>query len=361
MGIIKLLASTWLCVALAPVAQASYPEVSADGSAVFFYQGTGQEKSVRIVGEFKLESFYSTNWDKAGLPMLPLAGSGIYTSTLHVDPAARLEYQFIVDGQRITDPLNPRKVFNGVVGGEASEWVMPGYRLPPPNTGTPPFSKGRLQPVVEEWAFTAIQVYLPAGYDSARSYPVLYTADGNAWRTYMDLPATLDRLIATHAIEPVIAVMVDPTEDRRNWYLFNRDYLEYLEKVVRFIDSKFATRPDPHQRLHLGTSAAGRASLFVGFERPDLFLNVAMLSPSLTGSVSYFEPYFSGRKRPDPGLKAWISAGAYEGSLLEDAKVLQGYLRAQGLRVGSATTQEGHSLQAWRYGVGKALEFFLSP
>ena len=346
-------------IAIKQKAGGEFPIMAADGSVIFLYQGTGKEKTVRLTGEFKTESFYSSNWDKDGVALAPLAeNSDVFFVKMRIEPTARLEYQFIVDGERKLDPLNPRKTFNGVVASEVSELVMPKYPLPDDGDNSEKISKGTIQPLTADWVLAPISVYLPAGYSSARSYSVVYTADGSAWLKYMALAATLDRLIDKKMIEPVIVVMIDPTEDRRNWYLFNSEYLKYLDKIVRFVDGHYSTKADPKHRLHLGTSAGGRAALYAGFERPDLFLNLALLSPSLTGSVSYFAPYFSGKKRLKRGLKVWISAGSYEGSLSQDAKTMEKYFKANGVKVRGNYTHEGHSLQAWRYQAPLALRYF---
>jgi hypothetical protein len=87
-----------------------------------------------------------------------------------------------------------------------------------------------------------VTIYLPPGYDAARDYSTLYTADGSAWVDYIGLPTILDNLIAAGAIEPVVAVLIDAAADRSAWYHFNADYLEYLKRVVTYVDDHYATR-----------------------------------------------------------------------------------------------------------------------
>ncbi len=156
----------------------------------------------------------------------------------------------------------------------------------------------------------------------------------------------------------MIAVMVDAPKDRSAWYLFNPDYLTYLEKVVEHVDSHYSTRARAEERLHAGTSAGGRATLYAGFESSKLFKNLAMLSPSLTGPPHYLEPYFSGRRRPDPRLKIWLSAGTYEGSIYKDTQVMERYFKELSLEVETLYTHEGHSLGTWRNAVPAMLKYF---
>ncbi|PYR48443.1 MAG: hypothetical protein DMF89_15695 [Acidobacteria bacterium] len=64
-------------------------------------------------------------------------------------------------------------------------------------------------------------------------------------------------MIAARIIEPVIAVVIDAPADRSAWYQYNHDYLDYLERVVKYIDGHYATQATPDARLHAGTSAGG--------------------------------------------------------------------------------------------------------
>lgn len=273
-----------------------FPITEPGGNVVFFYSGNGGERDVRVVGDFRPTSFFTVYWDTAGDAMTRV-GSVFYKRRTF-EPDARIDYALVVDGKRITDPLNPRTIFSGPGGGEVSELVMPAHRLPAEITERPGVARGTLQVVREPWATPKVTVYLPPGYDPSKRYPTLYTADGSAWVEHVRLTIILDNLIADGAIEPVIAVMIDPAPDRSSWYSYNPDYLAYLRRVVEHVDRHYATRPAAGQRLHAGSSAGGRATAYAGLEMPDLFGNIAMLSPSFTGPVYFWEPYFSGRKRP---------------------------------------------------------------
>jgi pimeloyl-ACP methyl ester carboxylesterase len=300
-------------------ARGGFPIRQADGNVVFLYFASGEERDVRLTGDFRAISFTDVYWDKIGEPMSHV-GSVFYSR--HVfEPDARLDYKFVVDGKDIRDPLNLRTLISGTGGGEVSELVMSRHQTSVLEEAQVGFLHGTLHPLEEAWALPRVTVYLPPGYDRSRSYPTIYTADGTAWLDLIRFPEILDRLIAKRAIEPVIAVMIDAAADRSSWYSYNPDYLTYLRRVVDHVDNLYSTRRQPEARLHAGTSAGGRATMYVGLELPGLFKNVSMLSPALTGPLYYFEPYFSSRKRPDPNLRIWMSAGTYEGSIYRDAPI----------------------------------------
>ncbi len=328
--------------------QGGFPIIETGGNVVFFYVGTGKEQDVRLTGEFRTLHFHSIYWDKEGEAMRAIAPKGgVFFKRLKFETDARLEYKFIIDGEPGRDPLNPRTAINGA-GGEVSQLVMPGYIQPADVFPKPGIAGGRIIDLDEEWATPAVKIYLPAGYDSSKTYPVIYTADGSAWIKFMALPVILDNLIAARDIEPVMAVMIDSAKDRRSWYFYNPKYLDYLEKVVKYVDKRFATRADAGSRLHIGASSGGRAAFYVGLERPGLFLNLGLFSPSLTGSPYYYEPYFSGRKRPHPALRIWLSAGSYEEYIYKDTKVMEKYFKSVGPDTTAVYTREGHSFIAWR-------------
>ena len=167
-------------------------------------------------------------------------------------------------------------------------------------------------------------------------------------------------MIAARIIEPVIAVVIDAPADRSAWYQYNHDYLDYLERVVKYIDGHYATQATPDARLHAGTSAGGRASAYVGFELPEVFRNIAMLSPSLslTSRPQYFEPYLSGRVRPHDQLRIWMSAGTYEAYIHQDVQDMQAYCERIGLPTRTLCVHRGHSFGAWREAAIEAVKYF---
>jgi enterochelin esterase-like enzyme len=333
-----------------------FPIVDRNGNAVFFYLGNGKEQDVRVVGDFHPSSFFNIYWDSIGEPMTR-EGSVFYKRN-KFEPDARIDYKFIIDGQSTIDPLNPHTLFSGAGGGEVSELIMPGFILSTETLERPGIPKGTLHIVQEPWATPKVTIYLPPGYDPSKDYPTLYTADGSAWVEIIKLPTILDNLIADRAIEPIIAVMIDAAKDRRAWYYFNPEYLAYLRRVVSHVDSHYSTRARVEERVHVGSSAGGRITLYTGLELPGLFRNLGMLSPSFDGPAYYYEPYFSGRKRPDPNLRVWLSAGTYEGSIHRDAQTMEVYFKKVGAKMKFVYVHQGHSFGAWRNLTPDMLKYF---
>lgn len=338
-------------------------EAGGDGDGAhevtFVYAGAGGEEEVRLVGDFRQASHYNLAWDRDGVALVRAAPQGgVFYARLSFEADARVDYAFVVDGEQTPDPLNPRTLFSGSGGGEVSELVMPAYRPAPEAQPRPGLPRGTLQVVDEPWAQPKVTVYLPPGYDQQRRYPTVYTADGSAWIEHLRLPTILDNLIAGGAIEPLIAVMVDAAPDRGAWYYYNPAFPAYLDRVVAHVDARYATDARPGRRLHAGTSAGARASLYAALERPGLFAKAGLLSPSLYGPLSYWQPLFSGRRPPPPGLALWLSAGTYEGVIVDDVERLATHFAGLGHPVHTVTTHEGHSFGTWRNLVGEMLRHF---
>jgi enterochelin esterase-like enzyme len=341
------------------------PMIASDGTVVFVYVATSDVHDVRVIGDFRLQSFSQIAWDTAGEPMHPMVpGSAVWFVRMRFATDARLDYQIVVDGVAGPDPLDPRSIESGAAAanpanaGHASELLMPAFRETLLRSDVP---HGTLHVVAEPWARPEITIYLPPNYDPQHRYPVLYTADGHAWQTNLALPSTLDALIASKAIEPIIAVMIQPEGNRSDWYQWNPRYLAYLDRTIAYVDGRYSTRAEPAGRLHAGTSAGARASLFVGLEDSAMFSNIAMLSPALTSPAHLLGPYLEGTNAIPSELRVWMSSGRYEGAICEDTHFIAPWLHERVAATHVEYTREAHSLGAWKHEAVPMLEYFFAP
>jgi enterochelin esterase-like enzyme len=192
-----------------------------------------------------------------------------------------------------------------------------------------------------------VSVYLPPGYDQQgvkpSRYPVLYANDGQDMPA-VGLQATLGRLYAEHAIQPVIVVAIDMLADRASGYgLSDRKakrsvvgdsrigpigrrayaYSDWLAtQLVAYIDAHYRTQASPHGRTILGWSLGGLNAFNLGWQYPDVFGRVAAFSPSfwLAADRSNAQAIESSRlaqamvneakRRKD--LRFWFSVGGRE-------------------------------------------------
>jgi Enterochelin esterase and related enzymes len=130
-----------------------------------------------------------------------------------------------------------------------------------------------------------MNVYLPAGYNPKKRYPVLYLIHGSdgdekAWID-IGIDKAADRLIADGKIKPLLIVM--PAVN--NSYGLNDSqgmYEDYLVKdVVAYIDANYSTIKDRSGRSIGGLSMGGFISLHTAFLHQDLFSKVGGHSPEI--------------------------------------------------------------------------------
>ncbi len=121
-------------------------------------------------------------------------------------------------------------------------------------------------------------VYLPSGYESStRSYPVVYALHGaGGYENYFldnGFQATLDRLIETKQIPPLIVIMPDGERSR---YINNYDntvrYEDFFfDEFIPEIESKFRVISSKQSRAVAGTSMGGYGSFVYALKHPDMF------------------------------------------------------------------------------------------
>jgi enterochelin esterase-like enzyme len=204
--------------------------------------------------------------------------------------------------------------------------------------------------------------YLPAGYaDTTSHYPVLYLLTGNDQQNtaflQIGLQAELDRLIARHAIPPLIAVMIQGGPGSNNWR--NRGalrYESYILEVQELIDRTLPTVAVRDARAIVGDSMGGYGAM-----------NVALANPYRFGVVESWLSFFNGlgddlrADRPifsRLGLHAFIYGGEEDhiANPDEDAPFAAA-LRASGADAKSAIYPGEHNLETLQAHLASMLTF----
>lgn len=186
-----------------------------------------------------------------------------------------------------------------------------------------------------------IRVLLPAGYDEAvnrkRRYPVLYLNDG---QNLFDLSTsvfnpmewqvdeTVDRLIASREIEPLIVVGIDNAgrSNRANEYLpFPDIYLQppiespegpkypafLTTEVMPLVDARYRTRTGAANTALGGSSYGALISLYTVLQIPGTFGRLLLESPSLyVNNARLIQESTSFKKWP---RRVYIGVGTNEG------------------------------------------------
>jgi enterochelin esterase-like enzyme len=138
-------------------------------------------------------------------------------------------------------------------------------------------------------------VYLPAGYEaSAVRYPVLYLLHGrgDSMSAWVRMKGTLDELIATGAIPPVIAVMPDAPWSNRASYYVDSAYTKpptpgrpvetaFIDDLIPHVDSTYRTVAERGGRAVAGYSMGGYGAIRYSLAHPQLFTAAIVLSPAV--------------------------------------------------------------------------------
>ncbi len=224
-----------------------------------------------------------------------------------------------------------------------------------------------------------------------RRFPVLYLHDGqnlfdeqtsyipgHPWFAH----TTADRLTATGEIEPVILVGIANTGLRRMAeYTPSRDLrlgggegATYAKMLIRelkpAIDAQYRTLPDPPNTGIGGSSLGGLISLYIGFEYPEVFGKLAVMSPSIWWnhrSILRLVETQGARAKFKPNLRIWLDMGTAEGARhLRDTDQLFQLLERRGWRENvdlAYQRKKGaiHTEDAWADRFDDVLRFLFPP
>jgi enterochelin esterase family protein len=199
-------------------------------------------------------------------------------------------YSFIVDGEAMLDPENPRmkpeRSPETSLLEVTSENPLPFQWQEVPH-GTVRLHDYRSEPLER---LRRLRVYTPPGYDAnpTKHFPVLYlfhgTGDTEAtWTEFGRAHMIMDNLLAAGQAQPMLIVMPDGHADLddeegigpRNLAEFERDV---LEAVVPYVDKNYRTRPDGNHRAICGLSMGGIQSLFIGLRHTESFAWIGGMS-----------------------------------------------------------------------------------
>ncbi|MDX2006592.1 MAG: alpha/beta hydrolase-fold protein [Meiothermus sp.] len=233
-------------------------------------------------------------------------------------------------------------------------------------------------------------VYLPPSYEaSSRRYPVLYMHDGrhaffaDEYGDSWEADRVVDSLASEGRMREIMVVAVSVVSSRRVAEYFHPHpgaekalgvdcrgdlYERFLaDELKPFIDSQFHTLPEPQHTALLGASAGGVISYAIGFNRPEVFGNLGVMSPYLVSTdleTLAETPMVQLHEHKAP-LKVWLDTGSAEGLLILPRHVRDAAIRLKkaGFKQGEdfafyLTPQAAHTQQDWSARLHMPLLFF---
>ncbi len=354
------------------------PEINSDNTVTFRMAAPDAAK-VQITGDFlpsqSIETEYGT-FDIQGTVDMVKGADGIWTYTSDVLKPELYIYNMIVDGVKITDPLNVytirdiNNLFNVfIIGGDRADL----YKVNKVEHGT----------VSKVWYDCPTEgikrrctVYTPAGYESSKKkYPVFYLLHGiggdeNAWSELGRAAQILDNLIAQGKAEPMIVVMTNgniseeaaPGETSKGFTVPTMDLPKtmdgYFENafpdVIKFVESTYRVKADKAHRAIAGLSMGGFHTLFISINNPDTFDYIGLFSAAVDREqYNGLKTIYENRDQKIDRLFSknpklfWIGIGKTD-FLYENNTALRGVLDSRKYKYTYLETDGGHIWRNWR-------------
>lgn len=324
-----------------------------DGSRVtFVYRGDAKE--VAIAGSM-LDSESAVSMDR-------VPGTDLFYRTFELEPGARFEYHFQPDfGDWVTDPRNPATV-PAMEGDE----MLSEYRSSAYGAAPAPLAEDAVRGTVETLTLASealgaekeVRVWLPPGYAAGEErYPLLVVHDGTAWIDKGGAIETLDRLVGTGAMRPVVAAFV-PASQR--WWLEagGGQTVEYVAMVAKelipALGEGYRLLPDAADRATLGNRFFAFSAAYVALSHPGSFGTVLMQSPYVgLGAEDDLFAKIAAKTAPETRFyldwNRWDERNRDRGwDLGEDSRDLSNRLREAGYAIEGGEKMDSSGWGAWR-------------
>lgn len=138
-----------------------------------------------------------------------------------------------------------------------------------------------------------VNIYLPQGFDKAKSYPVIYLLDGSINEDFMHVSGLVQFFNQMYSMPETIVVGI-ANIDRKRDFTFHTDlkdlqkdypttghsdkFIAFLEKELKpYIETQFKTT----EKYLFGQSLGGLLATEILLKKPEMFNNYFIISPSL--------------------------------------------------------------------------------
>ncbi len=320
-------------------------------TATFLWQG---KNPVLLVDDLH-------NWNENPQPMVR-AASGLWLVTMQLPPDAYLEYAFLDPKtlERVEDPLNPKKIYNGINAWNHYFYMPrggPTELLRPLRSA----SRGTLtRHSVPAWEHAfgkkrTVHLYQPP---VTHPVPLLVVLDGVDYLKQARLNLLVDKLIATRRVCPFAMALVQNGGAARTLEYSCADAtLDFLfDQIIPLAQEHITlTAPGGEPYGILGASMGGLMALYTGLRLPHIFGKV------LSQSGAFFVPELHSviadlaRCLPRQELNIWMDVGKFD-FLLEGNRDMYALLKESRYRVTYREYSGGHNYTSWRDDVWQGLE-----
>ncbi len=298
-------------------------------------------------------------WESSPQEMHPIPTGG-WQFSFDLPPDAYLEYAFLAaDGSRLRDPLNKRRVANGL-GAYNHYFYMPEASPSPWIRRRPGIPRGQItrHDLHTGW-FTArqnqrIYLYHPP---VAQPVPLLVVYDGTDYLRRARIAAIVDNLIAAKRIQPLaMALIANGRQARFVEYACSDATLGLLTQHVLPLAKNEIPLQQEGTGKHavLGASMGGLQAVYTALRLPQIFGAAISQSGAFTIRGQDFVLHDLVQYLPRRPIRLWLDAGRLE-FLLEANRHFKAHLEAHGYALTYREYNGGHNYTAWRNELPTAL------
>lgn len=166
-------------------------------------------------------------------------------------------------------------------------WTLDNYTLEESKKGTIEYSSFYSDKLGMDWEYG---VYLPAGYDTNKEYPVVYLLHGGSdhyksWITKGSAYDTINRAIANGKLPESIVIFPEGNPKGDNSYYVNSElYMmedAFEKELIPYIETNYKIKKDRTAHSIGGLSMGGYGSLRFALRNPEYFSTVFVMSPAV--------------------------------------------------------------------------------
>jgi enterochelin esterase-like enzyme len=301
------------------------------------------------------------NWDDAPQKMLHV-GTELWSYSLPLPSDSYLEYAFLdpETGERLPDPLNPHRVWNGVDGYNYYFYMPKGGPTPliRPEKGIVRGTVTRHEVLTREYAVGAkrtVYLYRPP---VKGPIPLLFVFDGADYLRRAKLNVIVDNLLAEKRIRPFAMAMVKNGGAARTVeYSCDESILGLLMECILPVAKEHLNLTPVKDGGYgvMGASLGGLMALYAAMRLPSVFRKVLSQSGAFIAPDYQFVVVDLVRYAPPPKIDIWMDAGRLEW-LLDGNRQMYALLKEKKYQVQYHEFSGGHNYTAWRNDVWYGLE-----
>jgi enterochelin esterase-like enzyme len=301
------------------------------------------------------------NWEDSPQALQP-AGTELWSLSMPLAPDAYFEYAFIdpKTGERIPDPLNPNRIWNGI-NAYNHYFYMPRSGPSPliqSAKGVPKGTVTRYDVQAKEFVVgTKRTVYLYQPPVTA-PVPLVIVYDGPDYLKRANINIIVDNLIASKRIRPfAMALIQNGRQARTLEYSCSESTLGFVFDCVIPLAQENLTLTPPGGEPYgvLGASMGGLMAMYTGMRLPQIFGKVLSQSGVFITPDHQFVVVDLVRYAPPPEIEIWMDTGRYEW-LLENNRQMYNLLGEKKFKVKYHEYSGGHNFTSWRDDIWRGLE-----